>query len=193
MRPAPFSLTMFPVLWAASWMGARPDVYLWEKIRPLTPQPAGYHARYSNVQAAIGLAGLEELDAWTASTRAHAARLGRSLGGIPGLALPPQPSDRVHVYYQYPVYVPDREAVVRRCLRSGVDVEYHHMDVCADLPLFGDARVAAPGARRTTDAVQLPIHAGLSDAQLDRVARAVRGSLATRAAELTPASHAARG
>jgi perosamine synthetase len=193
MRPAGFSLTMFPILWAASWIGARPDVYLWEKVRPLTPPPRDYHARYSNVQAAIGLAALEELDAWTARTRAHAARMSRALAGTPGLALPPEPADRVHGYYQYAVYVPDRDAMVRRCLRAGVDVEYHHMDVCSDLALFGDAREECPGARRTTDAVQLPVHAGLSEGQLDRIARAVRRALPTPAGGPLAASGTAPG
>src|SRR5262249_3078991 len=39
MRPATFSLSVFPILWAASFFRARPDVYLWEKVRPLSPLP----------------------------------------------------------------------------------------------------------------------------------------------------------
>jgi perosamine synthetase len=169
MRPATFSATVFPILWAASFLNARPDVYLWEKVRPLWPLPPGYAERYSNVQAAVGLAALDLLDGWTATTRVHAQRMSQALAGL-DLVLPPDPSDRLHVYYQYCVYPGDREGVVRRCLRRGLDVEYHHMDVCPDLPLFAASRMEAPGARRTGDALQLPIHAGLGDADLERVA-----------------------
>ncbi len=182
MNPAVFSLTLFPILWGASLFGGRPDIYMWEEVRSLWPFPPGYRERYSNVQAALGLAGLERIDAWTETTRGHARFMSQALDGLPGLRVPPAPSDRLHVYYQYCVYVPHRDAAVGRCLRFGLDVEYHHMDVCPDLPLFADSRMEAPGARRTTEALQLPIHAGLTGADLERVAdrtrralRAVRG------------------
>jgi dTDP-4-amino-4,6-dideoxygalactose transaminase len=179
MKPRVFSTTVFPILWAASFFQSRPDVYLWEKVRPLWPLPGDYTERYPNVQAAIGLAGLEMLDEWTARTRAHARAMSAALSGA-RVSLPPDPDpqDRVHVYYQYCVYPPDREGVVRRCLRGGLDVEYHHMDVCPDLPLFAASRMDAPGARRTNEALQLPIHAGLSDADLARVARRFRRAVA---------------
>ena len=178
MRPATFSLTIFPVLWGASFFQARPDVYLWEKVRPLTPFPPGYEERYSNVQAALGLAGLDRLDGWTDATRAHAGAMSAALTGLPGVSVPPAPTDRIHVYYQYCAYVPDRDRVVTRCLRRGLDVEYHHMDVCPDLPLFADSKTDVPGARRTADALQLPVHAGLGEGDLRRVADRVRRALA---------------
>ena len=56
IKPKVFSATLFPVLWASSWVGASPDVYLWESIRPLTPLPAVYGSKFSNAQAAIGRA-----------------------------------------------------------------------------------------------------------------------------------------
>jgi dTDP-4-amino-4,6-dideoxygalactose transaminase len=174
MRPSVFSATLFPILWAASFFRARPDVYLWEKVRPLWPLPEGYAERYSNVQASVGLAALDRLDEWTETTRIHARFMSSALADCGGLALPPEPADRTHVYYQYCVYPLDRERVVRRSLRAGLDVEYHHMDVCPDLPLFSASRAEVPGARRTMDALQLPIHAGLSAPDLERVARRFR-------------------
>jgi hypothetical protein len=193
MRPSVFSATLFPLLWAASYLQARPDVYLWEKVRPLWPLPEGYAERYSNVQATIGLAGLDLLDGWTETTRAHARAMTDALEGLPGVILPPDPRDRVHVYYQYCVYPPDRDGVVRRCLRSGLDVEYHHMDVCPDLPLFAAAATDVPGARRTTEALQLPIHAGLGRADLDRVARRFRQAVSAGASGHRPDHQAREG
>ena len=72
IRPRVFSASLFPVMWAASWMNAAPDVYLWEKIRSLDPLPDNYRERYSNVQAALGLEGLGHLDEWTNATIQHA-------------------------------------------------------------------------------------------------------------------------
>jgi aminotransferase len=177
MSPRIFSLSVFPILWAASFVEARPDVYLWEKVRPLSPLPAPYRERYGNVQAALGLLGLERLDGWTETTRAHARFMSATLAGLPGVGVPPAPADRVHAYYQYCVYVPDRDGAVRGCLRRGLDVEYHHMDVCPDLPQFAASAAEVPGARRTTEALQVPIHAGLSDDDLVRVAARLKGAL----------------
>jgi perosamine synthetase len=186
MRPDVFSATVFPILWAASFAHARPDVTLWEKVRPLWPLPPGYAERYSNVQAAIGLAALDRLDEWTARTRVHARYLSTALSHLEGIALPVDPEDRTHVYYQYCVYPADREGVVKRCLRAGLDVEYHHMDVCPDLPLFAGSPGEAAGARLTRDALQVPVHAGLRPADLERVARRFSHAVAP-----SPLRHAA--
>src|SRR5262249_27088177 len=61
MRPGVFTYSAFPILWASSFWGGRPDTYLWEKVRPLDSLPTSYCERYSNVQAAVGLAGLKHL------------------------------------------------------------------------------------------------------------------------------------
>jgi dTDP-4-amino-4,6-dideoxygalactose transaminase len=173
-RPGVFTMTAFPVLWAASWFKARPDVYLWESIRPLEPLPAPYTERYSNVQAALGLAGLERLDEWTRLTRAHAHLTNDTLRDLPGVRIPQVLPDRTHVYYQYCVYVPNRDDFVLRCIRRGIDVETLHVDVCTRLALFGEPRRETPGADQAATAVQLPVYAGLSGSQVRRVARGVR-------------------
>jgi perosamine synthetase len=174
-RPGVFTLSAFPILWVASWFDANPDVYLWEKIRPLNPLPGAYGERFPNVQAAIGLAGLPLVDSWTAAAQAHAALIGRVLAGTPNVRPPVVPPDRTHVYYQYCVYVPDRDDLVRRCIRRGVDIETLHVDVCTDLPLFADlTRSSVPGADRAAGVVQVPVYASLTDAQVRRIATTVK-------------------
>jgi dTDP-4-amino-4,6-dideoxygalactose transaminase len=190
ITPRVFTFTVFPVLWASSRLGLAPDVYLWEKVRRLEPLPEGYAERYSSAQAAIGLAGLEHLDEWNARAIEHARFMSVVLRGLEGVALPPTPSDRTHIYYQYCAYVPDRAGLVRACLQAGVDLEYHHMDVCPDLVLFRDHHAEAPGARRTRDAVQIPIHSGLTYAQLEAVARRVRRALERQQQRRRHAGHA---
>ena len=186
MRPAVFSLTGYPLLLAASLARARADVYMWEKVRALDPFPPGYRARYTNVQAALGLAGLDRLEEWNERARANAHLLSRRLAGVPGVVPPPEPRDRVHVYYQYSAYVPDRDRLVRRALRHGLDLESHHMDVCPDHPLFAESATVAPGARRTAESVQIPVHSGLEPDAMEsvasRVVRALGRAGAPRAA-----------
>ena len=186
--PVVFTMTAFPALWVASFYRARPDVYLWEKIRPLSPLPGGYRERYTNVQAALGLAGIERLDEWNAATQAHARLLDEALAEIPGVCTPVVPDGSEHVYYQYCVYVPDRDELVRRALRRGIDVETLHVDVCPSMGLFGPPR-SAPGAERASQVVQLPVYASLSG----RAARAIGArmrSLLTPPEAAVPVPHA---
>jgi len=85
------------------------------------------------------------------------------------------------VYYQYCVYGPQRDEVVVRCVRRGVDIETLHVDVCSEMDLFAGERVVpegAPGAKRAAGAVQIPVYASLTDGQARRVARVVRSVLA---------------
>ncbi len=175
IRPRVFSSSLFPVLYAASYTGANPDVYLWEKIRPLDPLPPKYRERYSNVQAALGLEGLRHLDTWTSAAAAHARALDDALEGSP-IERPKVPKHGTHVYYQYAVYTPQRDAVVRQCIRRGVDVETLHVDVCTRVPLFGD-RPPAPGAERAATSIQLPVYSSLSMEDVGRVASVVRDAV----------------
>jgi dTDP-4-amino-4,6-dideoxygalactose transaminase len=180
IKPWVFSISAFPILWVSSLIGANPDVYLWEDIRPLDPLPDGFTERFPNVQAALGLAGLDHLDEWTDRTRRHAGVMNRALHDVPGVTVPYVPDRRTHVYYQYCVYAPERDELVVRCVRRGIDIETLHVDVCSDLDLFADARTeppGAPGAHRAADAMQVPVYSTLTDEQAARVARVVRSVL----------------
>jgi dTDP-4-amino-4,6-dideoxygalactose transaminase len=176
-RPSVFRWTLFPILWAASFVRARPDVYLWEAIRPLDPLPPDYRRRYSNVQAAIGLEALRHLAGWTAATRRNAELLAQTMTGIPGVQLPGCPADRTHVFYQYALRVSDRDRVVRSCIRRGLDIETLHVDVCTRLPLFQPFWAPALEADYAAEAVQLPVYSSLSEDQVRWVSRIVKGAV----------------
>jgi len=182
IKPWVFSISLFPVLWVSALIDANPDVFLWEKIRSLQPLPEQYTERFPNVQAAIGLEALKHLDEWTAQARANAEYVTRTLSGVPGIQPPIVPPDRTHVYYQYCVYGPEgpkRDELVVRCVRRGIDIETLHVDVPPDMELFCTVRAEADGARRAAQAMQVPVYAGLSREQIERVATTVRGVLTT--------------
>jgi dTDP-4-amino-4,6-dideoxygalactose transaminase len=174
IRPNVFTWSLFPIWYAASWTNAKPEQRLWERVRPLTPLPEQYRGRFTNVQAAIGRAGLRRLPEFIERTRRHARRLDEILGEVPAIAIPRTPPGRTHVYYQYCAYVPDGETIVKRCIRRGVDVAPMHVDVCTRLALFGWRGAPAPGAHRAAMAVQVPVYESLSDGEIDRVGRLVR-------------------
>jgi len=180
IKPWVFSISLFPVLWVSALIDANPDVFLWENIRSLQPLPQQYAERFPNVQAAIGLEALEHLDAWTAQAQANAELVTRTLDGVKGVQAPYVPPDRTHVFYQYCVYGPDsakRDELVVRCVRRGIDIETLHVDVPPDMELFGTVRAEADGARRAAQAMQVPVYAGLTPEQIQRVAATVRDVL----------------
>ena len=180
VKPWVFSISLFPVLWVSALIDANPDVFFWEKIRSLHPLTEQYTERFPNVQAVIGLEALKHLDEWTTQAQANAAYVNRTLTGIPGIQLPLAPADRTHVYYQYCVIGPEgpqRDELVVRCVRRGIDIETLHVDVPPDMELFGTVTAEANGARRAAQAMQIPVHSGLRRDQIERVARVVRGVL----------------
>jgi dTDP-4-amino-4,6-dideoxygalactose transaminase len=182
IKPWVFSISLFPVLWVSALIDANPDVFLWEKIRSLDPPPPEYTERFPNVQAAIGLEALKHLDEWTAEARAHAAYVSRVLGAIPGVQVPYVPPGSTHVYYQYCVYGPeriDRDGLVVRCVRRGIDIETLHVDVPPDMELFAKSKAEADGARKASQAIQIPVYQSLSDEQVARVANVVRTVLSS--------------
>jgi len=174
IRPRVFTYSLFPVWWAASWMNAKPERYLWEDVRHLDPLPGHYRGKFSNVQAALGLAGLARLPEFIERTRRHARILDSMLADIPGVTIPRIPAGKTHVYYQYCAYVPDHERLVRTCIRRGVDVAPMHVDVCTQMELFGRQSAPAPGAEKAMTAVQVPVYESLSDAEIERIGRLVR-------------------
>lgn len=183
VKPWVFSISLFPVLWVSALIDANPDVFLWEKIRSLHPLPDQYTERFPNVQAAIGIEGLRRLDGWTAQVQANAQYMNSILREVPGIQVPHVPPDRTHVYYQYCIYGPEgpqRDALVVRCVRRGVDIETLHVDVPPDMELFRGTVAEAAGARRAAQVMQIPIYAGLTPRQLERVAATVRRVLSTK-------------
>ena len=177
IRPNVFTYSLFPIWYAASWVNAKPEERLWERVRPLDPLPTHYRGRFANVQAALALAGLRRLPEFIDRTRRHARMLDSLLGDVPGITIPRTPPDRTHVYYQYCAYVPDSRTIVKRCIRRGVDVAPMHVDVCTRMDLFGWSGPAAPGAERAAAAVQVPVYESLSDSEIERVGRLMRSEV----------------
>src|SRR5262249_8164796 len=180
IKPWVFSISLFPVLWVSAWLDSNPHAILWETSRSLHSLPEVHTERFPNVQAAIGLEALKHFDEWTSRARAHAESMNRVLGALPGVQVPWVPPGCSHVYYQYCVYGPEhvkRDDLVVRCVRRGVDIETLHVDVPPGMELFAGAAAEADGARRASQAIQIPVYSSLTGDQVDRVASVVRDVL----------------
>lgn len=136
----------------------------------------GYNFRMTDLHAAIGLAQLGKLEGFNAARAANAAYLCRNLRGV----APPQvPPGREHVFHQFTVRVPGgrRDALRAHLSAAGIgnDVYYPipvHRQACyRDIV---DPALRLPESERAAEEVlSLPVHPGLSEADLAAVAAAV--------------------
>jgi len=173
--PYGFTFTMFLAFYIASFFGDYDlSRYLWEKIRPLDPLPDSYRKRYTNVQALIGLKMLEHIDAFNARNRAHATTLTAALKDVEGIQPPATRTNAESVYYQYCIRASDPDLLKHRAIRSGVDVEIMHVDICNVLDVFGESQTKCPVAESTEHTLQLPVYASLTEKDLKRIIEVIR-------------------
>ncbi|BAL99130.1 MULTISPECIES: DegT/DnrJ/EryC1/StrS family aminotransferase [Caldilinea] len=69
----------------------------------------GFNYRMTNLQAAVGLAQVEQLDAFVAARRRNAAEYTRRLQGIPGIRTPSEAPWAKNVYWMYGILVDEAE------------------------------------------------------------------------------------
>lgn len=149
----------------------------------------GYNFRMTNLQAALGLAQLERLDAFAERKRAIGRRYSEQLADLPMLELPAAGADYAEsIYWVYGVVLSDTIAPrdAAWCMKAlgqrGIGTRpfffpMHEQPVFRARGWYADERypVAERLARR---GLYLPSGLGLSDAEVDAVVAAVREVLA---------------
>jgi dTDP-4-amino-4,6-dideoxygalactose transaminase len=135
----------------------------------------GWCSRLDELQAAVLRVKLTRLDGWIERRRGIAERYHARLGDLP-LVLPVERARARHVYHLYTVRHPKREALARALADLGVGTAVHYPAPVPGQPLFGLAEERRwPGAwRAAAEVLALPCFAELTDAEVERVAEAVR-------------------
>ncbi|MDT4893106.1 MAG: hypothetical protein QOE97_2141 [Pseudonocardiales bacterium] len=142
-------------------------------------QLIGWNSRLDTIQAAVLSAKLRHLDRWNRSRVATMAMYRQLLGGTPAqfvhTARGAEP-----VYHLAVVQVPDRDRA-RDALRAyGIATGVHYRRPCHQTPPYaGLARGPLPVAEAAADRIlSLPLFPGMTSAQTERVADALRCALA---------------
>ncbi len=144
----------------------------------------GYNFRMTDIAAAIGRAQLKKLDRWNEIRRRNASLLDEGLAGTPGVRTPRERPGYHHVYHQYTVLIEgDRDRFQAGLRERGVGTAVHYPIPVHRQPLYvglGYGDVSMPVSEHAAAHVlSLPVHPGLSDADLDRIVDAVRKVAAT--------------
>jgi perosamine synthetase len=147
----------------------------------------GHNYRMTDLAAAVGLPQLAGYADQVALRRRNAARLTERLEGLRGLTVPRVAAERQHVWHQYTVLVGDdaavnRDELGRQLAERGVGsgIYYPHLvgdyDCYRDHPLVEHADT--PIARQVSaQCLSLPVHAALSEDDVQAVAEAVTNVL----------------
>ena len=134
----------------------------------------GGNFRLDALQAAVLRTKLAYLDRWTAARRSHAAHYRALFGAAqlpPELRLPPHHAS--HVYHQFVIRAPRRDALRAHLAAAGIGTELYYPE-----PLHAQPYVAAIGhragslpvaARACRETLALPIHPALNETHRARV------------------------
>jgi perosamine synthetase len=136
----------------------------------------GYNFRLSDLHAAIGLAQMDRLEAFTARRRANAAYLSEHIDSV---VTPRVREGYGHVWHQYTVRVDrgrDRDTALDQLHQAGVGagiyypVPAHQQRYVREI--VGD--VSLPVTEKAAkEVLSLPVHPGLSQADLEQIVEAV--------------------
>jgi perosamine synthetase len=138
----------------------------------------GYNYRMTDIQAAVGREQLKRLPAIVAERRALARRYVELLADIPGLGLPTEPAWARSNWQSFAVRLPahlDQHAVMQAMLDGGISTRRGIM--CSHRePAYRDHVLQTPltlSEQAQDRTVLLPLYAGMSGADQDRVAQSV--------------------
>ena len=126
----------------------------------------GGNFRLDAIQAAVLAAKLPHLDAWTAARRAHAARyrVAFASASLDEVRLPPD--DPAHVYHQFVIRTPARDALRAHLAAAGIGTEIYYPSPLHLAPALESVPYRAgscPRAERAcAEVLALPIHPALS-------------------------------
>jgi dTDP-4-amino-4,6-dideoxygalactose transaminase len=165
------------------------DPELLEEIRSLrhhTQREANVHEglggteRLDNLQALVLSEKLRRLPAEVERRRMIASWYREALGGL-DLELPGDRTDRTHVYHQFVIRVPGRDAVRSRMAEMGVGTGIHY-PTPIHLQPGALGRFDAPfGPKRAEEymsqILSLPMFVTLSENEVDRVATTLRAAI----------------
>jgi perosamine synthetase len=134
----------------------------------------GYKYHMNDLAAAVGLGNLDAFPANLARHRAIAARYREALAGLPGLRLLEDRDDRESSYWLFTVLVERRVDFITALADRGVPASVVHLRIDHN-SLFGGLRDDLPGQEEFNEhQVAIPIHAGLSDEDVEQVIEAVK-------------------
>jgi dTDP-4-amino-4,6-dideoxygalactose transaminase len=146
---------------------------------------AGVNSRLDEIQAAILRVRLTMLEAENQRRCEIAAAYDSGLADLP-LQLPARRSGATHVFHQYVVRTPQRDALQRALRERGIGTNIHYPVPVHLQPAYQGRLAIGPAGlaeteRAAREVLSLPMFPQLTEEQVGRVISAVHGAFANRA------------
>src|SRR3954463_10358935 len=136
-------------------------------------EEVGTNSRLDSLQAAVLLAKLPHLARWNEARQRNAARYNAAFTGHPAVCPPRHDPANDHIYHQYTLRVPQRDALQAHLKSKGVGNAIYYPLALHLQPCFehlGYERGSLPAAETAMDSViSLPIYPELTGEQQDTV------------------------
>lgn len=141
-------------------------------------EEVGTNSRLDTLQAAVLLAKLPHLAAWSEARRGRAARYSAALGQHPAISTPVIDPANEHIFHQYTLRVPHRDQLLAHLKDRGIGCAVYYPVGLHLQPCFAHLGYQAGSLPHTESAmrevISLPVYPELGDEALDRVVTAVR-------------------
>ena len=152
------------------------------QTRQFWPDQIGFKYKMSNIQAAIGCAQLERIDALVAAKRRVFAHYAERFRGLP-VRMNPEPEGTVNGYWMPSVVVDagipfDRDALLAAFQAEQIDGRVFFWPL-SRLPMFKEQPENAVSYGICERAINLPTYHDLTESEMDRVVQVFRAQLKT--------------
>ena len=141
----------------------------------------GFNFRMTDIQAAIGVAQLDKLETLTAKRIANANFLSKELSMV--VRVPIVPPGYRHVFHQYTIRVRgDRDQIVEQLKARGIGTGIYYPIPIHKQPFYlqmGYQDMLPVSEMLAKQVISLPVHPGLSQADLERIVQEVRALCST--------------
>ncbi|HMA22093.1 MAG TPA: DegT/DnrJ/EryC1/StrS family aminotransferase [Gemmatimonadaceae bacterium] len=138
----------------------------------------GYNSRLDALQAAVLLAKLPHLEAWSAARRKNAEYYNKAFAGMSDVKPPVIDPANVSIYNQYTLRVARRDELQEQLKKKGIGNSVYyplplHLQPCFEY--LGYSEGAFPESEKAAkEVISLPVYPELTTSQLDEVIEAVR-------------------
>jgi len=131
----------------------------------------GYNFRMTDIQAAIGLAQIQRVEAFTEKRRENAALFNNQIHSV---VTPKVLADREHVWHQYTVRIENnqRDAAMEKLSQAGIYCGIYYpipLHKQQSMEKYVDSGSFPVTEQACTEVLSLPVHPGLTDEELERI------------------------
>ncbi len=137
----------------------------------------GFNYRMTNLQAALGLAQLEQIDEFIAIRRRNAAHYMARLREVSGITLPPQAPWAENVYWMFapliePEFGLDRDTVMGKLREKGIESRPFFYPIHT-MPMYNTGQSLPVAESLSARGINLPSGTNLTEEQIDYICQAL--------------------